>query len=371
MEESRRNLMVGLFVLVGLCALCVLIVLFGRGPTWLVRGSTYALHVHFDEVVGIRPGTLVTVKGISVGRVDSIDLRQPAAPEPSRPGAARPELLVSEKIGVDVLLAIDTRYLIPKGSSAQTTEPMLGQGRPPIEIIPGPADAGALAAGASIRGEIRKAIDTIFPADVVTNFKTTSRQVGDAAEALTPVLADMHLMLQQRSPADVDAALVDQGNLSSAMARLDSSLKHFNEVLGDPTVKSEIRTAVANFHEISEKGKNVVSELEHVATDARQAVADTREFVGKAGQTLDRVDVRVDEVSRATMDSLDRADQFLDNLNIVAKQISSGEGNVGRLVMDNKLYEAMVISAERLSLLIEEFRGLIAEWRQGKVRVAL
>ena len=54
MEEQRRNLLVGLFVLVGIVAACTLIVLFGQAPTWIMHGDTYPLHVHFDEITGVR-----------------------------------------------------------------------------------------------------------------------------------------------------------------------------------------------------------------------------------------------------------------------------------------------------------------------------
>src|SRR5262249_13720221 len=41
MAESRRNLMVGAFVLFGLVSLGTLVLLIGRGPSWLFAGKTY------------------------------------------------------------------------------------------------------------------------------------------------------------------------------------------------------------------------------------------------------------------------------------------------------------------------------------------
>jgi len=374
MEEGRRNLLVGLFVLVGLVAVCVLIVLFGRGPTWLVRGGTYPIHVRFDSVAGVRAGTLVTVKGIAIGRVEDVRLLPPGAPTaaelPGRPAAA-PEMLIAQDVGVDVVLAIDNQYRIPEGSSAQTTEPMLGQGRPPIEILPGPPDAQPLKAGAVIKGRVQRALDGIFPSGVVNTFETTARQIGDAAEALTPVLDEMRDLLQKRSPTEVDRPGGLQGNLSTAIARLDATLRHFNEVLGDPTVKSQLRETVANVHTMSEKGKKVMGDLEAAAAEARETLSEGRKLVTKADQTLTNLDQRVGDLSRALLGSLDRADRFLDHLNAIGQQINSGHGTLGRLVMDAKLYEALAITAERLSLMVEEFRGLIAQWREGRIRVAL
>lgn len=372
MEEGRRNLTVGIFVLCGLLALAILIVQFGRGPTWLMQGGTYPIHVHFNEVTGIRAGNLVTAKGIKIGSVDSVELLTPT--ELAAGAGAREEdriRIVARDAGVDVVLAIDKRYQIPTGSSAQATEPVLGQGRPPIEIIPGPSDAPPLAAGASIEGRVRRAIESIFPSGVVTTFESTARQIGDAAEALTPVLDEVKSILEKRSPAAVDQPGGPQGNLSSAVARLDASLKHFNDVLGDEKVKSQLRQTVANVEDMSVKGKKVMEDLENAAGQAKEVMGDARQFMAKADDTLATIDGRVNEVSRALMASMDRADRFLDHLNTIGQQVTSGQGNLGQLLMDSKLYEALTLTADRMSQAADELRALIAEWRAGKIRVAL
>lgn len=368
MDEGRRNLLVGLFVLLGIAAFGTLIVLFGRAPTWLASGSTYPLHVRFSEVAGIREGNLVTVKGMEIGRVDAVDLHVGDATPPTAEGAA---VLVAQESGVNVVLGIKKRYLIPKGSTAIATEPMLGSGRPPVEIIPGPSGGEPLPPGATIEGRVRQALDSVFPPGVVSTLETTTRQIGDAAEALTPVLDELKGLLESRSPGKVDQPGGPQGNISSAIARMDAALKHFNEVIGDPQVKSQLRDTVANAHEMSEKGKKVMGDLELAATDAREFVTDARKLVTNAGDTVANVDQRIADLSRSMVETLDRADSFLDSMNAISAQIASGQGNLGQLVMDNKLYEAMTVTAERLSQAVEEFRGLVAEWREGKVRVGL
>ena len=370
MLEFRRNLLVGLFVLVGLGTFAALIIMFGRAPQWFISGDTYALHVRFDDVTAIRAGNLVTAKGIRIGQVDRVELLTPGQQVTAPGQRAAPTKLVARDAGVDVVLAIDKQYLIPKGSIAQATEPMLGQGRPPIEIIPGPADAPPLAAGATMDGRVRRALDSIFPSGVVTTFETTARQIGDAAEALTPVLDEMKGLLEKRSPHAVDQPGGPQGNLSSAVARVDSAIKHFNEVLGDEKVKSQLRETISNVQEMSVKGKKVMDDLENASGQAREMMANANKVVAKADVTITNFDNRVTDVARGMTEVFDRADRFLDYLNTIGQQVTSGQGNLGQLVMDNKLYEAMTLTAERLSKAVEEFRALVAEWRQGKVKVA-
>ena len=369
MDEMRRNLWVGGFVLCGLLAMGALIVLFGRGPTWLMSRGTYPLHIRFArEVTEIRPGNLVTVKGITIGRVTSIGLWEahPGTPQPAAPATVE----LTESVPVDVVVAIENAYRLPKGCTARTVEPMLGQGRPPIEIIVKASGEGLLEPGATIDGEAVKAFDAVFPPQVVATFETAARQIGDAADAMTPVLNELEQALQQRSPAAVDRGEV-QGNLSSAVARFDHALKHFNEVLGDEGVKSQLRETIANVHDMSIQGKQVMSDLEVASGDGRAMMSDARRLITRVDQTVEKVDARVDDVAQAMIGTLDRADNALDQLAAIGQGVRNGEGTMGHLFMDAKLYESMVFTTERLTQALEEFRALIAEWREGKVRIAL
>jgi ABC-type transporter Mla subunit MlaD len=362
MQEMQRNVMVGVFALLGLVALGTLIVVFGQGPAGLVAGGTYPLHIHFDEVVDIREGNQVMVKGLSIGRVVSVSMLTPTERTPTD------SIAVGSVTGVDVVVAIENRYRLPEGSRAQTTEPVLGQGRPPIIIFPGPADAPHLSPNASLPGEMRAAIDQFFPPGVVSTLETSARQIGNAAEALTPVLVEFEDLIKRRTPAEVDEAGLT-GNLSTAVARLDASLKHFNDVLGDPTVKSQVREAVANFHDISERGQRVVEEFETTAADFRAFIADGRKFIATLDKSAGNIEGQVRDLTLAMTDSLDRMDTLLDHIIVVAAHTSSGKGTVGQLFMDDKLHASLVFSVEQLSQAIEEFRALVAEWREGKVRV--
>ncbi len=365
MEERRRNVLVGLFVLVGLGALAALIIMFGSGPTWLMRRDTYPLVVKFEAVSGIKEGTLVTVKGIEIGRVDRVVLV--SEPTAGPPGAQ----LVSQAAGVDVILAIKTQHLLPEGSSALTTEPVLGQGRPPIEILPGPMGNPALIAGATIPGKVQRAIDSFFPPGVVGTFESTARNIGDAAGALTPVLEEAKDLLERRSTRSVDQPGGPQGNLSTAIARLDATLKHFNDVLGDENVKSQVRETVANARQMSIDGKQAVADIQAGAKELRGVIADAKQFVTQADTSLKNADGRINEVSRSMTEALDRADRFLDQLNTITAKVANGEGNVGHLFMDNKLYEALQLTAERMAAAMEEFRATMVEWREKGMRARL
>ncbi len=71
MKRGYLELVVGVFVLVGLACLAYLAVHLGKMEVW---GSSYRLSATFDNIGGLKVGASVEVAGVTVGRVESIQL---------------------------------------------------------------------------------------------------------------------------------------------------------------------------------------------------------------------------------------------------------------------------------------------------------
>ena len=70
MKQSKLELLVGGFVLLGLAAIIYLTIKLGAGS--LAGGERYVLEARFDNASGLNVGGSVHVAGVPVGRVDSI-----------------------------------------------------------------------------------------------------------------------------------------------------------------------------------------------------------------------------------------------------------------------------------------------------------
>ncbi|GAA5133917.1 outer membrane lipid asymmetry maintenance protein MlaD [Prosthecobacter algae] len=70
MKQTKLELLVGAFVLLGLAAVAYLTVKLGAGS--LLGGDTYMLEARFTSVSGLNAGGNVVVAGVTVGRVESI-----------------------------------------------------------------------------------------------------------------------------------------------------------------------------------------------------------------------------------------------------------------------------------------------------------
>ena len=133
MKRFNLEVTVGLFVVLGLCALAYLSVRLGQ--LQVGRGNTYDLTAVFPTVAGLREGATVEIAGVQVGRVQDISLADYAAVVTLR-------LDKQVKLQDDAIASIRTRGLI---------------GEKYVRITPGGSER-LLTAGGHIR-EVEPPID--------------------------------------------------------------------------------------------------------------------------------------------------------------------------------------------------------------------
>ncbi|MBM4119492.1 MAG: outer membrane lipid asymmetry maintenance protein MlaD [Nitrospira sp.] len=77
MEKAKLELVVGVFVLIGIGCLGYLSIKLGKLE--VIGGDRYHIEAEFDTVSGLRPGATIEIAGVEVGRVQSIRLKQDRA----------------------------------------------------------------------------------------------------------------------------------------------------------------------------------------------------------------------------------------------------------------------------------------------------
>lgn len=70
MKQNNLELLVGIFVLLGIAAVTFLTVKIGSGS--LVGGPTYLIEARFTNAGGLHTGSSVLVAGVTVGRVETL-----------------------------------------------------------------------------------------------------------------------------------------------------------------------------------------------------------------------------------------------------------------------------------------------------------
>ena len=77
MEKTKLELVVGVFVLIGIACLGYLSIKLGKLE--VIGGNRYHVDAEFDTVTGLRPGASIEIAGVDVGRVKAIRLNEDRA----------------------------------------------------------------------------------------------------------------------------------------------------------------------------------------------------------------------------------------------------------------------------------------------------
>ncbi len=105
MKQTKLELFVGAFVLLGIAAVAYLTVKLGAGS--MIGGDTYVIEARFTNAGGLNSGSSVLVAGVPVGRVENIRVD---ATDFSAMVTLR--LLVGLKLPTDTMASIKTTGLI-------------------------------------------------------------------------------------------------------------------------------------------------------------------------------------------------------------------------------------------------------------------
>jgi phospholipid/cholesterol/gamma-HCH transport system substrate-binding protein len=329
MKKNHKVAWMG--VLLGLLAL-VVVALFGYRGGWLFPTRTYSIQVLFDQGAEIPAGSRVTVGGIPVGRVRGVNF-------------ADPDSLLG---GVIAELAVRSDHKLRRGTRARVMENS-GSGGPRLEILPGPRNEALLESGDMIKGEVFSSTSALLSPELSSTMEKSITQMGDAADTLRTVLADFHVLFQPTAPVAVDRIGGPAGNLASAALRLDAALSSVNAVLGDATTQTELKETLHNLHAISEDGKEFVASAREAFVRVRVFVEDSEKLVVRSHEVVTRVDQNIDSLMQNVNRTLDLAANLLREINVLAAKVGRGEGSLGKLIQDDKLHEAMLLTLRRLA----------------------
>jgi hypothetical protein len=326
MKDSTRNSLVGFFVLASLACLASLMVMFGEKPTWL-GGQQWELKISgLREIRGIAEGTPVFLNGVEIGRVARLEFNNP-----NRPG-----------LGVRVICHIKDQYTVPARSIAKLYGAALGLGGGSIHILvdPGSDMAQLPRDAAEIRGEPASLFSEIITRDFLDSFERTVDHIGNLASAATPVMDSLEKLLQERRIIDVDNP--DAGmaaNFSTMIERVDALVANVNEVLGDENVQEDVKSAA----------RDLKSTAESLKATAELWNSETVRLTTNVNEAIDKTEANLDRSFDKLQSTLESLDESARQLTLVMGGISRGEGTIGLLAKDPRLYEEAVLALQRLA----------------------
>ncbi len=328
MNENTRNFMVGLFVLASLSVLGLLMVWFGETPSWLPSSEWTLRITDVSELSGIGEGSSVKLNGVDIGRVSDLEFENA-----ERPGQ-----------GVVIIARIQKEYSIPQGAMAKVYGSTFGLGSGHIDIfVPPDSTLEPLDKEfAQIRGEMHSVIGELISKEMVNSVERTITQIGDLSAAAAPVATNLALLIEQRNIESTRAPGGNDPNLSTVIERIDRLIANVNAVLGDEDVQGDI--------------KAVIGDLKIAGGELRDMMAlwqrESQRISDNANAGIDRTEENLERSFTKLNDLLDHLDDAATGLARVMHDASEGQGTIGLLARDDRLYESGVLAFERLAELI-------------------
>ena len=193
-QAGKRQVRIGLFVLAGLIATVILLFLL-TDPS-MFRGR-YRITTTVDNVMGLRTGDPVQMRGVTIGSVNDFELG-------------------GQGDNVVIVLEVDGQWLIPEGSTTQLVQPGLMAPRT-VEVLPGPGP-GTMGSGDNMPGIAVKGL--------LDDTETLGEKGQIALDAIADLLSEKNLDAFSGSAQGLDNLV---GELSDLVESERESLREVIE----------------------------------------------------------------------------------------------------------------------------------------------
>ncbi len=163
-------------------------------------------------------------------------------------------------------------------------------------------------------------------------------------------------------PGQVDEGLMElvnekltplQQKLENALVDVDTMLTSINKVF-DAETRSSLKKSVLHLDEALVSFKNTSEEANALLKDNKASFSETLANFNKASEKLVSIS---DTLANANInESIANLSKTLDNLNNIAEGLENGEGNLGKLLKDENLYDNLEASTKQLEELLQDMK---------------
>ncbi len=255
-------------------------------------GNSRTFYVNYDNVEGLTQASTVTINGMVIGKVNNI--------------------AIGDDAKIIVELAINSPIAIPKSTVAEIYAPGMLGGKQ-IALVIDHADNNLAESG-----------DFLKPSEKLGIIDGLSGKADPIMTKLDTVLQNVNQLV-----AGLNKTLDDEtrNNLQNSLAELNQTMKNttqitngFNRIVNNNEQK--INTIVSDFEQTSGNLKEMSNQLSEADLKA----------------------------------TLDEFQQTAESLNAMMNKIESGQGNLGKLMNDEKLYSNLEGASKQLNQLIEDIK---------------
>ncbi|HTM58371.1 MAG TPA: MlaD family protein [Candidatus Udaeobacter sp.] len=161
---------------------------------------------------------------------------------------------------------------------------------------------------------------------------------------------------------------VYEAGMGEVMAGLGGSVDVLNRLIGQLDKVSVMISEQGEFGQTLRNFRDTSEQLKQAVTENRSALRSTLSDFSASARTMKSLTTDKDTELRAAIDHLSSASKNLDQLSMrfdslrtalqsTARKIDRGDGTLGKLVNDDKLYADLNASAKAIRLLLEDIKA--------------
>jgi len=333
MTSYRKNIAVGATMIGALVLLGLMIMLFGEGPVRLFKPAQLQIKFIAESGEGLTNGSPILYLGVNIGQIKSV------------------ELPINEA-GVIIWGQVESKRPVPGNVEGLIRSSLIG-GNANLTLEP----IGGIPSG------------KLKDYDVIHARLGGSNVLPHEFAELAKELTELSKRLQTTVAALNDANVV--GKITGALESVKTTADKFSatsddlrKLIGDKDIRGNLQTTLANFKDVSENAKNITKSLEKFSTDLQKTNTEAAAVITRTGG-------HIDDISKQLGGRLDQLAGVLEKFQSIANKVDKGDGTVGKLINDPKLYEALLDTSQELNLTVKDLRRLVEQWEQEGVSLKL
>lgn len=299
-NEARRNMAVGVFVIVAFILLAAIILQFSQIASF--TGGGYDVTVRMPHSGRTMPGKPVFFNGVTIGKVGGVRL-----------AAGGRGVVITLRINDGIAIPSNTRF------EARTS----GLGDAVLDFIL-PADA---------TGEFLDPAAPL-PTDGTATVEGAVSGVErflSKFERLDSVINNLVEMTEPRRIVDVDAGRA-KPNLTVAIARFDTAVANLAN-----------KENTQNLRQLLQNAATASTSFDETLRKTNRLLDQTTFAVSKVTGDVDEVKQKANLLLGKLYDDALRLSNFLDTINSLAKGVQEGDGSLGKLLKSEDLHKELVL----------------------------
>jgi phospholipid/cholesterol/gamma-HCH transport system substrate-binding protein len=325
-DASGIEIKVGALVVFSLLLLGAFVVILGD----FSFGAGDRYRVEFDNAAGLKPGADVAVSGLQVGQVESLSFLENESAGPGERAVAVRATLRVDKQHSDRITESSEFYI--------STRSVLGESY--VEVVTPSLDTPKLEPGTVVEGNSPPRSDMLITQasklleEVVRLIEDPDVSVNELVTNLASLVKHLdQFLLDNREQL---AGIVKDGR--SATDDAASLLAAAEAAVGDgdaiERMLDDARATASNTRRLSERAGPIVDDLAETSENTRM-VSDV------ASKLLQRNESKLDDSIDNVQASTENLEKLSGNADRLVQKIEDGEGTVGQLLQDRKMYDDM------------------------------